>query len=303
MKDIIAALQSLVLPWDATTGTRIVLDGVNGKIQVYNALNQLEAEIVPGGVITVWNNSISPPAYVQLQGSHMYVVSGDDSHYVDVSAGPAIASVQVVENSTDTNVLLSVDTNGVPYSRWEHRVGAVVNYMQVSCDAATGKISYQPNFADFSLDQHFVEGAGIRWYCADPALGNTRGFFYDQAAGFIKSQARNGGTGAFTTENWINAALAGTFTALAETPQYKLLPDGMVKLQGGVHSTAGVPAGGTVVFTLPAGYRPASTRLYAAAQWGTAVMARLLVTSAGQVQIYDATVTDFPLDVVSFSTI
>jgi hypothetical protein len=37
MKSIFAALRSLVLPYGATSGQRIVLDGVNGRIAVYNS--------------------------------------------------------------------------------------------------------------------------------------------------------------------------------------------------------------------------------------------------------------------------
>jgi hypothetical protein len=37
MKSFFAALRSLVLPYGATSGSRIVLDGVNGKITVYNS--------------------------------------------------------------------------------------------------------------------------------------------------------------------------------------------------------------------------------------------------------------------------
>lgn len=37
MKSVFAALRSLVLPYGATSGQRIVLDGVNGRIAVYNA--------------------------------------------------------------------------------------------------------------------------------------------------------------------------------------------------------------------------------------------------------------------------
>jgi hypothetical protein len=41
MKSFIAALRSLVLPFGATSGPRIVLDGVNGRIEVYNAAGVL----------------------------------------------------------------------------------------------------------------------------------------------------------------------------------------------------------------------------------------------------------------------
>lgn len=39
MKSFIASLRNLVLPFGVTTGTRIVLDGVNGKISMYDAGN------------------------------------------------------------------------------------------------------------------------------------------------------------------------------------------------------------------------------------------------------------------------
>jgi hypothetical protein len=41
MRSLFAVLRSLVLPAGATTGTRIVLDGVNGRIEVYDASDDL----------------------------------------------------------------------------------------------------------------------------------------------------------------------------------------------------------------------------------------------------------------------
>ncbi len=48
MKSLIAALQSLVLPFGATSGRRIILDGVNGEIAVYDASGTLRLRL--GGV-------------------------------------------------------------------------------------------------------------------------------------------------------------------------------------------------------------------------------------------------------------
>lgn len=50
MKSFIAALRTLVLPFGATTGRRIVLDGVNGRIQIFNAANALVMEIDDTGI-------------------------------------------------------------------------------------------------------------------------------------------------------------------------------------------------------------------------------------------------------------
>lgn len=50
MKSFIAALRNLILPFGATTGARIVLNGVNGGIQIYNSSNVLVIDISPNGI-------------------------------------------------------------------------------------------------------------------------------------------------------------------------------------------------------------------------------------------------------------
>jgi hypothetical protein len=45
MRSLFAALRSLVLPAGATTGTRIVLDGIAGRIQIYDANNDLLVQL------------------------------------------------------------------------------------------------------------------------------------------------------------------------------------------------------------------------------------------------------------------
>jgi hypothetical protein len=47
VKSFIAALRSLVLPWGRTSGARIILDGDNARILVYDASDTLIAEISP----------------------------------------------------------------------------------------------------------------------------------------------------------------------------------------------------------------------------------------------------------------
>lgn len=55
MRSILAALRSLVLPTGVTSGTRIVLDGVNGSIVVYDSTNTpvLALGGSGGGIITI----------------------------------------------------------------------------------------------------------------------------------------------------------------------------------------------------------------------------------------------------------
>lgn len=49
MRSILANLRTLVLPAGATTGARIVLDGVNGVITIYNAFDVIVAQIDADG--------------------------------------------------------------------------------------------------------------------------------------------------------------------------------------------------------------------------------------------------------------
>lgn len=55
MLDPIALLQSLTLPAGATTGQRIVLNGQQGNIQIFNSANQLVVLIDPVGFIEIFH--------------------------------------------------------------------------------------------------------------------------------------------------------------------------------------------------------------------------------------------------------
>ena len=49
MRSFLAALRTLVLPYGATSGRRIVLDGINGEIDLYNDSNELVGSITESG--------------------------------------------------------------------------------------------------------------------------------------------------------------------------------------------------------------------------------------------------------------
>lgn len=50
MKSFIAALRSLVLPYGATSGARVILDGVNGRIEIYDAAGDRVGLIDSSGI-------------------------------------------------------------------------------------------------------------------------------------------------------------------------------------------------------------------------------------------------------------
>jgi hypothetical protein len=291
---------SFVIPEGATTGTRIEFDAELGRIRIYNASNQLEAEIVPGGVITVYDTSQSPSPYVQLEGSNLWVVSGDETHYFRAVSGPASATMQVVDDQ-QSSCSASIASTGVPFFRLEHRVGGVsVNLLQMDVNQTQADLEYT-NDGGTTVIQRFLENVGIMWSKLTAATAQ-RNILFDQAAGFLKSGTYNVTTDARTTENWNNLALNAGWTA-DQPCQYKLFPDGTVRLRGiGNFNVSPVP-GGTNLATLPVGYRPTQYTLIPNAYDSSATKGRIEIQTTGVISIYDAP-NDLPcLDSVSFSTI
>lgn len=69
MKSFFAALQSLTLPFGATTGRRIVLDGVQGIIAIYDAANKLRIRLGFADSIELSSGDASENLLGDLQGS------------------------------------------------------------------------------------------------------------------------------------------------------------------------------------------------------------------------------------------
>lgn len=290
---------SFVIPEGATTGTRIEFDAELGRIRIYNAANQLEAVIEPGGVITVYDTSQSPSPYVQLEGSNLWVVSGDETHYFRANATATGATMQVVDDD-GTNISGSISSAGVPFFRTEHRIaGADVCQLQIDVDQNKANLEYltTPGGA-VTIRQRFLKNAGIMWWGSTV----TRTTFWDIATGFLKSGTYNSGTDVRTTENWNNLALNAGWTA--DVPcQYKLFPDGIVRLRGIANFNVSPVPGGQNLATLPAGYRPTQYTLIPNAYDASATKGRIEIQTTGVISIYDAP-NDLPcLDSVSFSTI
>lgn len=57
MRSFIAALRSLVLPYGATTGARIVLDGVTGAISIYDSAGNLQLTLTPDDGLTIYDDT------------------------------------------------------------------------------------------------------------------------------------------------------------------------------------------------------------------------------------------------------
>lgn len=285
MKSWIASLRRLVLPFGATTGQRIFLDGDTGVIQIFNASNQLEAEIAPGGVITVYNTSLNPPAYVQLEGSNLWVVSGDETHYFRANATATGATMQVVDGE-GTNISGSISSAGVPFFRTEHRInGADLCHLQIDVDQDDANLEYTttPGGAVI-MTQRFMKNVGIMW--TELAASAKRMIFWDKSDGYLKSGTYNSSTDTRTTETWQNLTLNNSWVSDgSNTAQYRLDADGSVYIRGRIKD--GVSAGGTVFATLPAGYRPGMIHGVGTVNPATLSNQIVAVNTSGTMQIWN----------------
>lgn len=99
MRSFLAALRSLVLPYNATSGNRIVLDGVNGVIQVYNATG-LVGQIDSNGVL------------VEQQGQ--FALQGPNGNGVFLLNNSGQPSILMVGKSGTTAGTIAFDTTSTP---------------------------------------------------------------------------------------------------------------------------------------------------------------------------------------------
>lgn len=176
---------------------------------------------------------------------------------------------------------------------------------------ATGKqfFAYTPQPDDFVIGQqtanrsrlHFTNDTtdatayGI-WFHSDTA---NRQVCFDENSGYLFVAS------VFTRLTWINLALKATYTAVAgQTPQYKILPDGRVIMRGIANTNGAAVPAGTVVATLPAGYRPPIDMYAETIYDGSATRGRAIIRAAtGNIELYEAP-NQFPVFVMmTFSTI
>ena len=123
-----------------------------------------------------------------------------------------------------------------------------------------------------------TENFGIYMRPDDSALS---GILLDPNDRYLKR-----GINTSTPENWTNLSLN---SATATQPcQYKLFPDGMVRCRGEADHTLNPIPGGTVLFTLPAGYRPDQECRFPAVFNGATAHGKFTVRTNGNVEIGDA---------------
>lgn len=258
---------TFTIPTGATTGARIVLNGVTGTIQVYNSSNQLVDTI--GGVAGA-------------------IVAG-------LSTGPNFEF-----NEPNPGVLTTIDNNGHITAQWDTGAATftMLDNSQLKFIQLTGSIIYWgeisaagvlPTAAEINQASDivsFTSNVGSSLLISSPLT--TKDVTINDAVDFLLNSGVDGGSAGNTrpsihindangttgvdmfmggalisyangvslpSETWHAPALNAGFTN--HNCQYRLEPLDVVHWQGEYAMTAAqAGAGSTTIFTLPAGYIP-----------------------------------------------
>lgn len=224
MRSNFASIRTLVLPAGATSGARIVIDGVNGVITGYDQFNNQSFQLGPN------NFEIDEHSQLVMIGA-LYEFVADGSVF------------QAFGNAVGVN------------GQWELSVGTSANGPHLGLvDLNTGKsvhLELVPVTGELVTDQ--VIRAGTTF----PAVAET----------------------------WHNATLSNGWANIAglDVLAVRKQPDDFVLFQGIIGS--GTVTDGTIVGTIPVGYRPSKAKAFGVAAGGTA-NPRIRVNTDGTLQIF-----------------
>lgn len=268
MRSIVAALRTLVLPFGATGGRRIILDGIAGTITTFYDSGE------PGLTIGAFGNASN----IEFSTGHasenttgqlnVFRTIDDRGGYLlqPPDMGGGTVSLQLVSRSGD---------------------GTIDSVMQISAESLPGDIAIDLGATDdyrtFLVADEIVYGT--KTGSGDPPTMETW------------HQIGAGGEPAFGT-NWANNAVGQRNAAFRRTP------DGCVQLAGNVKTTANVSTG-SQIFTLPVGYRPDALTIFPATFNNPAVAASVVIATTGVVSLNNfsgsVTIGGLPLNQIKFT--
>lgn len=274
-------LDSFVLPEGATEGTRIAFDADNGVILIYNESDQLVASIAAASGTDDDGNRYTD-GFVSY-GTELTKIRGalaNNGRVYWTARSPAepfdIAGYVWVTNP-DTDV---TDGPLMELSPPSHRPGGGIPMLRMRSESADG------------TTEKMRITLGARLGDSTSCTIALRGTVYGER--FIG--------GVLVTEQWrglplSNGWVTDPFTGIA--PRYRRAPDGRIILKG--WATGGTIANGTIVATLPAGYRPDSpVMLGAACPQDSTRHISLVIRPTGAIEVYNLAVASMTFDEVGF---
>lgn len=269
MKGSFAGIMSmLTLPNGATSGARIVLDPITGEIVIYDANDNILIRLAgdTGILVPVPGD---PTRYVEIKRTALNepvvrIVSGDGV----LSMGAGGGSPLILFADDSSSHIWEVGTNG---DRW--------------AIATT-----TPGNPSFSL----IEETGITLRSSE--VGNA--VLFNNLNGFLHS----GFVSPWAPENYTDMDLPAGWGTI-EPCQYKIFPDGMVRLRGIVDASVSPIPDGTVLTTLPEYYRPTQTGFHPICFDASTTHGRALVYTTGVIELYECPNNMPALDSICFSSI
>lgn len=242
MKDAIAALRWIVLPWGATDGQRLILDAVNGLIAIYDAVNDKIVQIDTSGM-----------HFYDGSGTEQATIGPDSngSPMISVQTGPIDEGndhiAMFVDGATPTFEMTAYDTPG----------GLGLSYQMIlnQFGAGTGAFARLNTtvFGDPDCTLRMLGGSSD---------GTAKAYVEVNAP--IKAMVSN------VTETWRAFAFSGAWvdSAGAVPARYRKMPDGTAMAKGRIQG--GAIAVGSALFTLPVDYRPSQNVRFTVAQGSAA---------------------------------
>jgi hypothetical protein len=266
MRSFLAALRTLVLPYGKTSGQRIVLDGVNGEIDVYDDTNQKAVAIGPGpevlvtgdGVIDILDPTTNKEAVLMVRGgagtTPEIMLNGSGTF-----ASGSISMTLQMDDLNDQKFRMFMGRRGQDDSR------AAINQWDI--EATRNYFAMNGYDVDFATSTH--------GWMFDPT---PPGALVALVAG--------------VKETWHDVALLNGWANRAgfDHLSYRIDVTGRVFFRGSI--AGGTSVSGTQIGTVPAGYRPASNETMApiasdnlpAAYAPASARCRILTT--GEIYIY-----------------
>lgn len=117
MRSLFASLRSLTLPAGATSGGRIVLDGINGQINVYNTDGDLIGTFDPDGLV-FRSRDFNPARIFQYDPVQnvqtIYVDDGNETAVIQLDGRTDTQGIWVIDAATGGYVHLTPDAGGSP---------------------------------------------------------------------------------------------------------------------------------------------------------------------------------------------
>jgi hypothetical protein len=252
------------------------------------------------GTIGTVQHAVSIPGSLTVSGNFIVgsstTLSGNNTaiglQVKTQSAGSQLNTLSLVDSTTNSGVYLRAASDGhlqIINSSFGSGVLEVTNSGVVTIAQSTGVVSGVPstNFINLNNNGYLFDDGNLHLHSSNYTLWINA---LDGSAVQINTQVSGGGGGLVVGGNisssnisdsgWISvSSFSNSFTTGSVGVAYRRI-NGIVYLRGNVIGGSA----GTTAFTLPSGYTPATTMVFAAQQYGASGDNYVTITSAGAVQ-------------------